>query len=408
MSGRQEAIIMRNVWLVARHEYRRIVSRRAFILLTLAIPLGLVLLVAIIYFVETSTESDLPLGYVDHAQFLAESLPGDSGIEHDALRAFANENAALAALEQGEIQAFYVFAEDYPRTLAADLYLLDKQLSLDKRGELAAFIRANLVRDLPLELQQRILDGSDVQVVDTVNGRVFNQNDINIIVPFIGALLFFIATMTASGYMLQIMAEEKENRTMEILLTSLTPEQLIAGKVAGLLAVILTQLGIYLLAVVLGLGIVTGLAGGPLGIRIPYSFLGLVALFFLPSFFLVAAAMAAVGSVVTNLQQGQQVAGLFNLFFMAPMFFLVFILQDPGGPLVLFLSLFPTTAFLTLAFRWALSSVPLWQIVVSWLLLMATAIFMMGSAMRIFRAGMLRYGQPLSLRGSLRAMIRRS
>lgn len=398
---------MRNLWLVARHEYRRIVSRRAFILLTLAIPLGIMLLIAIVYFVEISSESDLPLGYVDHAQFLAEPSSADSGLADGSFKPFANEEAALAALEGGQIQAFYVFAADYERTLAVDLYVLEDQPAGAIRGEFAAFVRANLVRDLPPELQERILGGSDVQVIDTVNGRVFNQNDINIIVPFIGALLFFIATMTASGYMLQIVAEEKENRTMEILLTSLTPGQLIGGKIAGLLGVILTQLGIYLVTVIAALTIAAGSTGGTLGIVVPWSFLGLAALFFLPSFFLVAAAMAAVGSVAPNLQQGQQVAGLFNLFFIAPMFLLVFIFQDPGGPLVVLLSLFPTTAFLTIAFRWALSSAPLWQIALSWLLLVGTAIFMMGATLRIFRAGMLRYGQSLSLRSSLRAIGRR-
>ena len=397
---------MRNVWLVARHEYGRIAGRRAFILLTLAIPLGFVLLIAVVYFVETSGESDLPLGYVDYAGFMAEPrrVDNENGNYQSAIRAFVDEDAAMTALEQEEIQAFYVFGPDYRHSLQSDLYVLEKPPSGDSQREFVKFVRANLVRDLPVELQQRLLSGADIQVVDVANSREFRGNDINFIVPLVGGLLFFIATMTASGYMLQIVADEKENRTMEMLLTSLTPGQLIGGKVAGLLAVILTQLGIYLLAVVLGLGLAARFIGGAQAIMIPWSFLGMVALFFLPSFFLVAAAMAAVGSAVTNLQQGQQVAGLFNMFFIAPMFLLVFIVQDPGGPLVVFLSLFPTTAFLTFAFRWALGSVPMWQIGVSWLLLMATATFMMWATIRIFRAGMLRYGQPLSLRGSIKAI----
>jgi ABC-2 type transport system permease protein len=67
--------------------------------------------------------------------------------------------------------------------------------------------------------------------------------------------------------------------------------------------------------------------------------------------------------------------------------------------------LFPTTAFLTISLRWGLGTVPMWQIGIGWVLLIVTTIFMVWAAARVFRAGMLRYGQPLNLK-TVMAVIR--
>ena len=136
---------------------------------------------------------------------------------------------------------------------------------------------------------------------------------------------------------------------------------------------------------------------------IPWAYLGIMALFFLPTFMLLTAVMVAVGSAVTNHHQGQQVAGMLNLLFMAPIFLVFLIFQNPGGPVVVFMSLFPPTAFLTISLRWGVGSVPPWQIGVSLALLLATTLFMVWTAVRVFQFGMLRYGQPLSIRQAVMA-----
>ena len=101
---------MRNYWLVARHEYRRTVLRRAFVLLTLAIPIAFAALITLAVVVELASENRLPVGYVDHAGFLEESRQHTLSDPEDRIevRAFADEEAARAALEREEIQAFFV------------------------------------------------------------------------------------------------------------------------------------------------------------------------------------------------------------------------------------------------------------------------------------------------------------
>lgn len=185
---------------------------------------------------------------------------------------------------------------------------------------------------------------------------------------------------------------------MEIMVTSVTPGQLVGGKTTGLLGVTLTQLFIYLVAVVVGLKASAPFVLALQQATVPWAYLGVMALFFLPAYAFICAVMVAVGGAVTEMQQGQQVAAILNLFFLLPLFLTPIIFNNPGHPVIVFLTLFPTTAFLTISLRWGLGTIPVWQLGLSWVLLVATMVFVVWAAARIFRAGMLRYGQPLSLK----------
>jgi ABC-2 type transport system permease protein len=129
-----------------------------------------------------------------------------------------------------------------------------------------------------------------------------------------------------------------------------------------------------------------------------------MALFFFPSYALFSAVMVAIGAVVSELQQGQQLAGLLNMVFLLPMFLLAVLFENPGSPLVVLLSLFPPTAFLTVSLRWGLGTVPVWQLALSWILLVSSATCMVWTAARVFRIGMLSYGQPLRWKTVLAAL----
>lgn len=193
---------------------------------------------------------------------------------------------------------------------------------------------------------------------------------------------------------------------MEVMITSITPGQLIGGKTVGLLAASLTQLALYGIAAVVGLSVAAPYVPDLQQATVPWTYLGVMALFFFPAFGLIAAILIAIGSAVTELQQGQQVAGILNLFFMVPIFLLPLILANPNHPTVVFFSLFPTTSFLTISLRWGLGTVPIWQLAVSWVLLVGTSLFTVWLAARVFRMGMLRYGQPLSLSAVVSAVRR--
>ena len=194
-------------------------------------------------------------------------------------------------------------------------------------------------------MQELLLEGPDITVYDLASNREFSEASIvNVILPFVATFFFIFATMSAAGPMLGVVAGEKENRTIEVMVTSVTPGQLIGGKAVGLLAASLTQLAIYIVAAVIGLIVAAQYVPELQQVEVPWVYLGIMVLFFLPTFALISAVMIAIGSAVTELQQGQQLAGLLNLVFMVPLFLLPMLMQNPGGPLMVFLTLFPTTS----------------------------------------------------------------
>jgi ABC-2 type transport system permease protein len=398
---------MRNFWLIAKHEYRKRINKRSFLLATLGVPLLMALVIGVSIFFTVSNQNNKPLGYVDQANVLNANLPA-SLIDQSrevALQSFPDEPSARNALEQGEIQAYYVLPPDYLQSRQLQLYYWNDAPQDSVREEFGRFIRANLAANQPPAVQKRLVEGASI-TVRTLDGsrQIGSGNIVTVVLPFAAAILFFITVMTSAGYLLQVVTDEKENRTMEILITSLSPEQLIGGKAVGLMAVSLTQMGIWLVAIAAGL-VVGAQFLEPLGaLRIPWTFLFLVILYFLPAYALVAAMMTAIGGSVTEMRQGQQIAGILNLLFILPMLLSALVFVNPNSPVLVFFTLFPTTSFVTVMLRWSLSVIPLWQLVGGWLLLVASAVLGMWASARIFRAGMLRYGQRLDFGDILSAV----
>ena len=226
-----------------------------------------------------------------------------------------------------------------------------------------------------------------------------------IILPFIIGFFFLMVVMSSGGYLLQAVTTEKENRMIEVMMTSVSPLQLIGGKAMGLIGVALTQIGVWLLALTVALVWGSSQVDWMREIRVPVATIALAAIYFLPTYVLLAGLMILVGSMVTETQQGQQIAGFFNLLFVIPFFFLILIFTNPDSPIMIFLSIFPTTSMMTLAMRWGVTGVPVWQLAASYALLLAAAFGSIWLAARVFRIGMLRYGQPLSI-GGLRDAVR--
>lgn len=398
---------MRNFWLIARHEYRKRVSKRSFLIATLGIPMLIVLVMGVTIFLTVSNQNDSPLGYVDQAGILNPGISYEAPDETTAvaLISFPDTAAAQQALEQDDVQAYVVLPPDYLETRRMELVYWNDPPQGEVRTTFERFLRANLTAAQSPAVQARLIEEPNITVRNLEGSRqIGSGNIVNIILPFVAAFLFFFTVMTSAGYLLQVVADEKENRTIEILITSLSPEQLIAGKAVGLMAVTLTQLGIWLAAIIAGLLIGAQFLEPLRQIQVPWMMLLLAGLYFLPTFALIAAMMTAIGGASTEMRQGQQIAGIMNLLFIMPMLLSSLVFVDPDSPILVAFTLFPTTSFITVMLRWATSVIPTWQLIVSWILLVGSAVIGMWASAKIFRAGMLRYGQKLDLRAALSAV----
>ncbi len=237
------------------------------------------------------------------------------------------------------------------------------------------------------------------------NRQMASNQTLNMALPLAAGFLFILATNTSGSYLLQALLEEKENRTMEIIVTSLSPGQLMAGKIAGNMCVGLTSLLAWIVFGLLALlfAIRYLFQGQVLQFDLGFSILTFATL--LPAFILVAAMLAAVGATAVESREAQQVAGLFTLPLSVPYMLFSLIVSSPNSPLSVGLSLFPLTAPVTLPLRAALTLVPVWQIATSLAILFLLSAGSIWFAGRAFRLGMLRYGKRLSWKELMRRNV---
>jgi ABC-2 type transport system permease protein len=392
---------MKKVWLVFLYEYLHHVKRKRFVFALLSMPLFLVAMVGFGFVLALIQVDDTPVAYVDLSGWLADPLVVESqqGLfsEPEIMR-YEDVVAARADLQAKKLQAVFVVESGYLETGRVTMYTREAKMS-EPDGRFIEFMRLNLLRDQPEAIRTRLTKGNDLVIISVDDERhAGGQSLLTYIMPFLVGVLFIFAINISSEYLLQAVVEEKENRTMEILVTSISPNQLMAGKVLGNLSVGLTQLLAWLGMLAAAVSIVVANLPWARNFEIPPGYILWSVLTLIPGFILVAAIMAMIGSTTTEAREAQLVSGMISLPIAMPFWFTSIIMAHPNSWLPVTLSLFPLTAPITLPLRAALSTVPLWQCLLSVGILFVSAGLMLWLAGRAFRLGMLRYGKRLTWR----------
>ena len=391
---------MSKFWQIVKYEYTRHVLRKRFIVTLLSLPLsiiGMVLLVLVIGFFMVNRD---PIGYVDLSGVLLNARPSqaESTFFEPVYEMIALETEVKAniALEEGSIQAYFILPEDYQTNFSVPLYYL-KNIESGAQNQIIQFVRQNLLADVHIEYETRLVEGTNF-VLNAIDGtRQMRENEwANILIPFIVGFIFIIMVLTSGGYLLQAVVEEKENRTMEIIITSVSPMQLMAGKIVGNLSVGLTQLLVWGLLGWVTLPIAGHYVPFIANLKLSPNYILISLLLMLPTFVFVSALMATLGATVTETREAQQVSGFFTLPIMLPYYFATAIMQHPDGPIAVFLSFFPLSAPVALSMRMAFTTVPAWQIALIIALMISFAIFTIWLAGVAFRLGMLQYGKRIT------------
>jgi ABC-2 type transport system permease protein len=213
-----------------------------------------------------------------------------------------------------------------------------------------------------------------------------------------------MSIFTASGFLLQGLSEEKENRVMEVLLSSVSPRQLITGKVLGLGAAGLVQIALWLVSFRLLLPFASSSIGGLFStLQFPPSIIILSLIYFILGYLLYAILMAGVGAIAPTVQMGQQMSAIFSMMSAIPFVFMVFIIENGDHIVNIILSLFPLTAPLTVMMRLG-QGIPVWEIIASIVLLGLTIWGCLALSARIFRTFLLMYGKTPSFKDVMRSL----
>lgn len=403
---------MTKTWHIIKNEYTKHVFQKRFLLSLLSLPGLVIVMVGVGMLVALMTIDRSPVGYVDHSGVLENPSPleKDGSIFDPAIsiKPIEDEGKARALLQSGEIQAYYILPENYLQVPEVNLVYLDEPAS-EIQSQFDQFIKQNLDAYQALDpmIKTRLEEGSSITISTLDGSREIQQDQwFNIMTPMIAGIMFFIVVMTSGGYLLQAVVEEKENRTMEILITSVTPNQLMAGKIIGNIGVGLTQLVIWLLFTWIGVLIAGRFIPELRDFYISTEYIAVLLLVLLPSFVMVAAIMAAIGATMTEQKEAQQISSLFSLPMMIPYYLASTLMTNPNSPLAIFLSYFPITAPITILIRMGFTVVPIWQIVINIFILVLFAGFSIWFAGKAFRLGMLRYGKKLSFAEVLRKQVK--
>jgi ABC-2 type transport system permease protein len=391
-----------NVWRIAREEFRRNVFRKSFILVLLSLPLMIGLNIGIVLLMNYLEKDIRPIGYVDYAGvMLVDKLPADVTDDPIQFLAFSSEDRAEKALIAEEIQAFYVLSSEYLSTREIKLIYVEEPASKATR-QFYDLLRVNLLSGVEPEYQVRIADGTEFLTRTPDGRRSFPSSGptFQSVLPFFVGMAFMMMLLMSAGFLLEGMIKERENRTLEVIVTSTSPGQLVTGKVLGILGISFTQLVTWALfglaAVWLGNN-TFGLAWFQ-DVSLDWEPLLKVATIGLPTFVMVSAFLFALGCIMATGQEAQQIGGMAVMFMMLPLLAIAKIATEPNGVLAVTLSMLPVFSLMTVTLREVFIVVPLWQIILSVGIQILFAIAAIWFAGRVFRMSLLRYGKRLSIR----------
>ncbi len=394
---------MNKALIVARHELTTMLSRTGFLVMTALVPVAMLLLVGGIgaYVFFTSGEDDAPesrtVGYVD----TADVITGYEQLGITTFRPYANETVARTAVAAGDVDAAYVILPIYLQTgTVREITQSGGGLRLQAGGSRSAFrdfLRANLVADLGDDNRagRVIAPAFFVTVEIDAGGQTAEDSFDPATLIFFMAMAFAIifSILAITGYLLQGLNEEKENRVMEILLSTVSPDQLMLGKLLGLGVAGMIQIGVWM-------GSAVGLLFGASIFVDDIPVLGLPSLplilvafaYFLLGYAFFAALMAALGAVTTSQRESQQLTVIVILPAVAPFWFSFSIIDDAGGLLPQIMTYIPFTAPTMSLARLALDAMGPLEIAASLIALTFSVFVAVKLAQRLFRSYLLVYG----------------
>ncbi|MGE5223208.1 MAG: ABC transporter permease [Omnitrophica WOR_2 bacterium] len=413
---------MQKMLYVFWHELISTIQRRSYIFATFGIPLISSLILsavsllnrqepnAINRVLEAGSPSSSTLevrGYVDLSG-LVQTIPPD--VPPESLKAFSNMSAAQTALQAGEISAYYIVPKDYLQSGEVILVKPDfNPLAVIDQSDLMQWVMdVNLLNGDTL-LASRIQNPLNLQVtVLNPASQRDQENPLTFFLPYAVTMIYYFIILMTSSLLLNSVTKEKENRVIEILMMSVTPRQLLAGKIVALGLAGLLQTSLWVGTGYLMLRLSGSTFNLPAEFQLPPSFLVWALIFFLLGYLLYASLMAAVGALVPNLREASQATFIVILPLLVPLMGIGVLITAPDGGLAVALSLIPFTAPVAMMTRLAAGGVPFWQLLLAAALLAATAGLVMRTVAGMFRAQTLLTGQPFSLKRLLGALAGRS
>jgi ABC-2 type transport system permease protein len=390
---------MNKTFLILRHEFLHMINRKGFIIMTLIVPVLALIAIGVSQFISGIAKPPVEIttiGYIDEAGgFDQYTTQGNIKLVR-----FDTQDNASEALINGDVSEYFVIPPDYISTGVINRYTLEKQVEAptDIAAAIKSFLLSNLLGE---KISPETIDRVEAPL-NLVTTRLTETGAVapeqgglgNFIIPAVFSLLLALSIVFSSTYLLQGLGEEKENRLIEILLSSVSPQQLLTGKILGLGVAGLVQVVVWGVSAPLLLNLASSSIGGFIStIQLPANFLVLAVVYFILGYFLFAVLSAAIGAISSNSREGQQLIPIFTMPTFIPLWLGSLQFLFPESPIWVILSIFPITAPVEVMIRLGVTDIPAWQLATSIAVLALSIIGGLLLTAKVFRTYLLMYGK---------------
>ncbi|WP_353073672.1 ABC transporter permease [Tunturiibacter gelidoferens] len=409
---------MHNIWLIAKREYLERIRTKAFLIATILIPLFMGVFVFGSGYLASRTRSSAHLAILSSDTSFSADLKHElqtgknSGMTVDVLASNSpsNSDEIRANLDRnlqsksGDLTGYLVVTPaPQPNARPTFTYVPRSAGDITTEDTLSTAIQNVLTRE---GLTHQGMGPSDIAALMAPVAIDTSKTGDSRAAFGAAYLLFFLMYMVIMLYGMNTarsIIEEKTSRVFEVMLSTIKPDEMLAGKILGVGAVGITQVGVWMLAAA-ALGS-TSLATGVIGSG--HALISATQIFFFVAYFifgfLVYSSIAAALGAMTNSEQELQQLNMFLVIPLAFCFLMIFVIvRAPNSTLAQIVSLIPFCSPLLMNFRISLTTVPPWQIGLSFVLMSLTILAILWVASRIYRVGILMYGKKPNLPEILR------
>ncbi len=387
--------------IVALTEFITNVKRKEFIILTILLPLILLMSMVIpLFFMQTISHEKEILGVVDETEIVLPIL--EKRYNDCTIKKIANPEEARQLLEENNISSYIVIRKDFIEN-GKVIYYSKIQLSsfssanINLERILSDVVIENLLENQGIDSETITKVKNPIQMERVTVTKVGEEKEtpFSFVGNYLLPLFLFMSIMNAGGYLLNGIVEEKENKVVEVLLSTISPSELLSGKILGLGGLGIVQVGIWSG----GILIVTQFLKIPL-ITLEKGIL--IIIFFILGYLFYSSIFAMIGSISTTTRDSQQISAIVSFIVFIPLLLFFGIVQNPNMPFIRILGMIPPFTPTIMIMRILLTETPITDIIISMIILSCSVILSAKIASRIFKIGILMYGKKPSVNELIR------
>ena len=412
---------MHNVWLIAKREYLEQVRGKAFKITTIVIPLVFVGIFTLIYVAGKNSGTGKHIAVASSDPVLAGKVQQQLSSDKDAQMTVevvapasdADRRQLADRIDKKQLDGYLWLQTAAGRSQASGTY--ESRTSGDF-STIARLTDAVTRAAMQQQLAARGLSAGDIdsltkevkiRTLQVQNGKTSSSSAMGTF--WAAYVMAFLLSFTVVMYGMNVgrsVIQEKTSRIFEVMLASVKPEEMLAGKLVGIGSVGITQIGIWIAAASLfaGSALAGKLMSGDMAFHVAPVEIVLFGVYFLLGYLLYSALFAGLAATVSTEQELQQYSPLAAVPIWLSFGMITFIVSNPNSVWSVAISMFPPCAPITMFLRMASQFPPAWQIAVSILLMILTIFLVLWIASRIYRVGILMYGKRATLPEMLRWM----